>query len=177
MAGDDKGWKVCRHKSGIPATEWIKLEWIKGDLSASEMARELGISKSAFVGKAHRLGLPSRPSPIKRGPRQPRKNKNNGVPRVGKVSIITATFDNPVTGRKGDSPTSPLYIPKVNPLPVVMPILSIPKREQGARQCEWLDGNRPNYKRCEGEAVGKKSYCTEHNKLAFINKRDQEAAL
>jgi hypothetical protein len=39
--------------------------WIEG-LSASEIGRRLEVSKNAVIGKAHRLGLPSRPSPIKR---------------------------------------------------------------------------------------------------------------
>ncbi len=35
--------------------------------SASEIGKRLSVSKNAVVGKAHRLGLPSRPSPIKQG--------------------------------------------------------------------------------------------------------------
>lgn len=34
--------------------------------SASEIGKRLGVSKNAVVGKAHRLRLPGRPSPIKR---------------------------------------------------------------------------------------------------------------
>lgn len=44
--------------------------------SASHIGKALGVSKNAVVGKAHRLKLASRPSPIKRGvvkqqPQQP----------------------------------------------------------------------------------------------------------
>jgi len=38
--------------------------WQEG-LSASEIGKQLGVSKNAVVGKAHRLKLPARPSPIK----------------------------------------------------------------------------------------------------------------
>ncbi len=39
--------------------------WEEG-ASTAEIGRRLGISKNAVVGKAHRLGLPARPSPIRR---------------------------------------------------------------------------------------------------------------
>ena len=35
--------------------------------SASEIGRLLGVSKNSVVGKAHRMKLKARPSPIKRG--------------------------------------------------------------------------------------------------------------
>ena len=39
--------------------------WATGATTA-EIGRRLDITKNAVVGKAHRLGLPGRPSPIKR---------------------------------------------------------------------------------------------------------------
>ncbi|MCC7166306.1 MAG: global cell cycle regulator GcrA-like protein [Rhodospirillales bacterium] len=50
-------------------TELTKL-WDAG-FSTSEIGRRIGVSKNAVVGKAHRLGLISRPSPIKRIPLPP----------------------------------------------------------------------------------------------------------
>ncbi|GBQ21819.1 hypothetical protein AA0472_0571 [Acetobacter estunensis NRIC 0472] len=43
----------------------LKALWQEG-LSTAEIGRQLGITKNAVVGKAHRLGLPPRPSPIRR---------------------------------------------------------------------------------------------------------------
>ncbi len=51
--------------------------WTEG-YSTAEIGRRLDISKNAVVGKAHRLGLSSRPSPIKRSS-QPRKSKPRTV--------------------------------------------------------------------------------------------------
>ena len=54
--------------------------WADGH-STAEIGRRLGVSKNAVVGKAHRLDLPARPSPIRRdGPSsgQPRRS----VPRT-----------------------------------------------------------------------------------------------
>jgi len=39
--------------------------WSEG-LSTAEIGRRLGVSKNAVVGKAHRLKLPARPSPIRK---------------------------------------------------------------------------------------------------------------
>lgn len=43
----------------------LKQLWATG-LSASQIGKQLGVSKNAVVGKVHRMELPARPSPIKR---------------------------------------------------------------------------------------------------------------
>ena len=53
--------------------------WSEG-LSTAEIGRRLNISKNAVVGKAHRLNLPPRPSPIRRQegvPAAPRAVRHN----------------------------------------------------------------------------------------------------
>ena len=45
--------------------ERLRAFWAEG-LSTAEIGRRMGISKNAVVGKAHRLNLPARPSPIRR---------------------------------------------------------------------------------------------------------------
>ena len=44
-------------------TEQLVALWNEG-IPTSQMGRRLGVSKNAVVGKAHRLGLPKRQSPI-----------------------------------------------------------------------------------------------------------------
>ncbi len=45
--------------------ETLKKMWDSG-LTATQIAEELGgVSRNAVIGKAHRLGLPARPSPVK----------------------------------------------------------------------------------------------------------------
>ena len=50
--------------------ELLKTLWKKG-LSASQIAEELGgdVTRNAVIGKAHRLDLSSRPSPVKKAPK------------------------------------------------------------------------------------------------------------
>ncbi len=43
----------------------LRMLWSDGH-STAEIGRRLGVSKNAIVGKAHRLELPARPSPIRR---------------------------------------------------------------------------------------------------------------
>ncbi|SMF61337.1 GcrA family cell cycle regulator [Allosphingosinicella indica] len=51
----------------------LKALWSKG-MTASQIAEELGgVSRNAVIGKAHRLGLQSRPSPVK--PNEPAAKK------------------------------------------------------------------------------------------------------
>lgn len=43
--------------------------WEQG-LATAEIGRRLGISKNAVIGKAHRMALKARPSPLKSPPRR-----------------------------------------------------------------------------------------------------------
>ena len=45
--------------------EKLKELWAQG-LSISQIGESLGVSRNAIAGKAHRMGLPKRPSPISR---------------------------------------------------------------------------------------------------------------
>jgi GcrA cell cycle regulator len=53
--------------------EQLKTMWERG-MTASQIADELGgVSRNAVIGKAHRLGLQSRPSPVKATDAAPKK--------------------------------------------------------------------------------------------------------
>jgi len=54
--------------------ESLGVLWVEG-LSTAEIGRRLGVSKNAVVGKAHRLSLTPRPSPVKIIPGQVRQKK------------------------------------------------------------------------------------------------------
>jgi len=58
----------------------LKAMWAEGS-TASQIAEELGgVSRNAVIGKAHRLGLESRPSPVRAGEEKEKKVKAAPVP-------------------------------------------------------------------------------------------------
>jgi GcrA cell cycle regulator len=60
--------------------ERLKAMWAKGS-TASQIADELGgVSRNAVIGKAHRLGLESRPSPVKPGEEKEKKAPAKAAP-------------------------------------------------------------------------------------------------
>jgi GcrA cell cycle regulator len=65
----------------------LKQLWEKG-LTASQIADELGgVSRNAVIGKAHRLGLKSRPSPVKAGAKAVKKDAKPAVKSAPKVKV------------------------------------------------------------------------------------------
>ncbi|MDP9421295.1 MAG: GcrA family cell cycle regulator [Pseudomonadota bacterium] len=70
--------------------ERLKAMWTKGS-TASQIAEELGgVSRNAVIGKAHRLGLESRPSPVKPGEEKEKKAKPAPAPKVAKPAAPKA---------------------------------------------------------------------------------------
>ena len=70
----------------------LKRLWTAGHTTA-HIGKVLGISKSAVIGKTHRLNLPSRPSPIRRstGHTKPRPALfPKRIPKIQRQSAFTA---------------------------------------------------------------------------------------
>ncbi|MSO69112.1 MAG: global cell cycle regulator GcrA-like protein [Alphaproteobacteria bacterium] len=69
-------------------------------LTTAEIGRLVGVSKNAIVGKAHRLGLPPRPSPIKREARTPRptvRHEHRHVERTSPPAVHLVISTNGAT--------------------------------------------------------------------------------
>ena len=79
--------------------EQLKQLWSKG-MTASQIAEDLGgVSRNAVIGKAHRLGLQSRPSPVK---------PNEPAPAAAKPGPSEAA---------AESPFEPVATPEPQPAP------------------------------------------------------------
>lgn len=134
--------------------------WTQEDLSASAIATRMRITKNAVVGKAHRLCLPARPSPIRRRP--------DGA------SPTTKPRKAPVLA--GDKPT--LAALGAAPVPAAAPTPPPPARIGPVRPCAWPIGEpgKPGFRFCgEPKAPGARlPYCAEHMAVAVVRKAAAE---
>jgi GcrA cell cycle regulator len=129
--------------------------WAEG-LSTAEIGRRLNISKNAVVGKAHRLNLSPRPSPIR---------------RLG----ADAPARTPAP-RRAQGPTLPPLSASIGaPMPSLRAIIPAPKASQRATPCCWPIGEpgRPSFHFCNDPAIPGKPYCEPHASIAYVRVRDK----
>jgi GcrA cell cycle regulator len=149
--------------------EQLKKLWEQG-LSASAIGKVLGVSKNAVVGKAHRLKLPARPSPIRRGAR----------PQVKRVAVLPKPLTMP--GLRHSHRASPISSALAS-LPPAPTVTAPPTRRavaRGVKSCLWPVGDpgAADFHFCGSEVIAGKSYCATHCAKAYIHKSraDSEAA-
>ena len=158
----------------------IKLRelWAEGH-STAEIGRRLGVSKNAVVGKAHRLDLSARPSPIRReggrsGSQRPPVRRLAGptlpplaCTGIGATPAQPAPRTVPTTASAAPRPVA-ASSPRVAPSP--------PPRPYGrVITCCWPIGEpgSRNFRFCDAESVPGKPYCADHAQLAYVKVRDR----
>jgi GcrA cell cycle regulator len=146
------------------AIERLRALWAEGH-STAEIGRRMGISKNAVVGKAHRLDLPARPSPIRREAPGTAPRNVARPPRPAVAPRMT--------------------LPQAAPLPVAAPVAAAPvpppvvvrpfQRFRAAKSCCWPIGEpgQPGFRFCTAEAMAGKPYCAEHAAIAYVKARDR----
>ena len=96
--------------------ESLKRMWEAGQ-TASQIAEELkGVSRNAVIGKAHRLGLQSRPSPVKPNESEA---KPSDAPGVEAAPVVEAAKPEPEPVRANPSPAAEAE-PQTAPEPVAL---------------------------------------------------------
>ncbi|MBE9604688.1 GcrA cell cycle regulator [Acetobacteraceae bacterium H6797] len=160
--------------------------WAEGH-STAEIGRRMGVSKNAVVGKAHRLNLPARPSPIRReseapaatvaaaAPPQPAP-RMAPPPRPAAPAVAREPAPPRPTAPVAASPATPPRPPVAAPPPVAprAPVLRTFPRA-GARSCCWPIGEpgTSDFRFCTAEALTAKPYCAEHASVAYVRARDR----
>ena len=134
--------------------------WDQG-LPTAQIGKLLGFTKNAVVGKAHRIGLERRPSPIRRTSVKPDRKKARS-PIVPKLN-----FEN----SKEEIKEAPRL--QQNFQPVVKNLVTINSK----RGCEWPDGHpdESDFKFCGKERFEDKPYCLDHCAIAYVIPDKEEA--
>jgi GcrA cell cycle regulator len=174
----------------------LRMLWNEG-LSTAEIGRRMCVSKNAVVGKAHRLGLAARPSPIRRDssgtstprPAAPRRVVGPTLPPL--AATLSSSPDVPKEERpqsrlpsKPSLPTPSHTKPPAPPTPtiasVAAPVRTVATRSSRLVTCCWPIGEpgAKTFRFCDEEALTGKPYCSEHVRLAYVKVRDrrEEAA-
>ena len=155
----------------------LRALWAEGH-STAEIGRRMGVSKNAVVGKAHRLTLDARPSPIRRdGDKTPRRRQLRRSQGPTLPALAAATVPIPVPMTVEPSTAAPLR-PQPQPVERPAPVLrSIPAPRPGARvtPCCWPIGEpgTRSFRFCDDDSVGGKPYCEQHSALAYVKVRDR----
>jgi GcrA cell cycle regulator len=158
----------------------LRALWDEGH-STAEIGRRLGVSKNAVVGKAHRLDLPARPSPIRRDgtgstARRPTVRRVAGPTLPPLSSTAAAAMEPTPSAAPHSAPLAP------RPLTARPAAAAPPPRMQVAPRpfarsvsCCWPSGDpgTPNFRFCDAAAVPGKPYCGDHAQLAYVKVRDR----
>jgi GcrA cell cycle regulator len=158
----------------------LRALWDEGH-STAEIGRRLGVSKNAVVGKAHRLDLPARPSPIRRdgSGAAPRTRSPRRVAGPTLPPLVSTHGGGPVAPRPQPMPARPLAATLVAPRPA--PVAPAPRVQVAPRPfartvaCCWPIGEpgTKSFRFCDGDALLGKPYCHEHAQLAYVKVRDR----
>ena len=127
--------------------------WDQG-LPTAQIGKLLDFTKNAVVGKAHRIGLERRPSPIRRTAVKPDRKKARS-PIVPKLH-----FDSQPAQQKEIIHNNNMFIPSSKNLFVT-------KLKRG---CEWPEGHPGDagFHFCGKERFDEKPYCLKHCAVAYV---------
>lgn len=162
--------------SAISGSDWndatnaaLRSLWSEGH-STAEIGRRLGFSKNAIVGKAHRLHLPARPSPISRNaaPRtpQPRRTKAPSMSALTCLQHVATTSSLPkVLARPAPLSEKPIFQTVPDGL----------GSNLGRGGCCWPIGEpgARDFRFCEEPNETGRPYCPDHSRVAYRKTRDR----
>lgn len=145
----------------------LKKMWKEGK-SAAEIAKTLGkgVTRNAVIGKAHRMGLSGRPSPIKK----PAPSKKEAAPaRKEAVKEVKKAAAPPSSGK-----TPPALVRETEELKKIEKELvplggGVSLLELTERMCKWPIGDprEPDFTFCGRGIRQGTPYCPDHASMAY----------
>jgi GcrA cell cycle regulator len=137
----------------------LKELWDQG-LPTAQIGKLLGFTKNAVVGKAHRIGLERRPSPIRRTAVKPDRKKARSpiVPKLNFESLKEEPKESPKQQQSFQPSVKNLFT------------------NQTKRACEWPDGHpdESDFKFCGKDRFEDKPYCIDHCAVAYVIPEKEE---
>ncbi len=145
--------------------ETLRALWAEG-LSTAEIGRRMFISKNTVVGKAHRLNLPARPSPIRIGgvkqPAQPRRVTGQTLPTLANDQPPAPTMRSPA------GPMQPQQTIAAKLARVEVQALQTIFKARPAAACQWPTSDGKPWTFCCATAAPGRSYCRAHAERAYV---------
>ena len=138
----------------------LKELWDQG-LPTAQIGKLLDFTKNAVVGKAHRIGLERRPSPIRRTAAKPDRKKARS-PVMPKLNFESKNLEE----KSYDTQTT-------NFQPSIKNIFNANSK----RGCEWPEGHpdEPEFHFCNNERFEDKPYCLDHCATAYVVPEKEES--
>lgn len=137
--------------------EMLKAHWEAG-MTASQIAEALGqgVSRNAVIGKAHRLGLEARPSPVK-----------IGEAASAVVHAVVAAAEGVVEGLSTPASKTPPKRPARPAAPVKPAKTTL--LDLSEKVCKWPIGHpgETDFHFCGKPAQASFPYCSEHCAIAY----------
>ncbi len=133
--------------------------WDQG-LPTAQIGKLLGFTKNAVVGKAHRIGLERRPSPIRRTAVKPDRKKAR--------SPVMPKLNFEVNGDNYQNQKEPSTFQ-----PVIKNIFN----SKIKRGCEWPIGHpdESDFHFCDKDRFEDKPYCLDHCAVAYVVPEKEES--
>jgi hypothetical protein len=125
--------------------------WLSG-VTGGEIGRQLGVSRSACMGKLRRLGLLRQDRPR--------------MPIVRRLARLLKSSEQ-VSKCPNKQPLPPPEPYRAPPPPPVPPIGSFDLLDLRRGHCRWPEGERPDYRFCGRPQALQSSYCEIHHRLSL----------